>query len=99
MTKEIPIRMAFVPSALGIGHSFVITQRSVDWTTTPRSADFQSAVSPISNRQIFDVLGLGWIVFRPARWKRAIQQIGNLRYGAASGSVAYLEHWSVWFRN
>src|SRR5439155_17873458 len=72
-----------------------ITEKTVAWTTTPRSADFQSAVSPISNRQIVRNFGPGQIVFRPARWKRAIQQIGNLRYGPASVSVAYPEHWSV----
>jgi len=41
-----------------------------------RSADFQSAVSPISNRQRATALLGG----RPAECNSAIQQIGNLRY-------------------
>src|SRR5437879_1749818 len=38
---------------------------------------------------------LGWIVFGPARWKRAIQQIGNLRYGATGERVASPERRSL----
>ena len=45
-----------------------------------RTADFQPAVSPIFNRQIFAFLELGWIVFRPVRWKRAIREM-NLKGG------------------
>jgi len=49
-----------------------------------RSADFQSAVSRISNppgRRSSVALG---ICGRPAEWHSAIQQIGNLRYGVGA---------------
>src|SRR5437016_4078672 len=45
-----------------------------------RSADLQSAVSPICNRQGFRVLPRPRIVGRLAECNSAIQQIANLRY-------------------
>jgi len=45
----------------------------------PRSADFQSAVSPISNRQGNESCGLR-CSHAPQAGSPAIQQIGNLRY-------------------
>jgi cyclophilin family peptidyl-prolyl cis-trans isomerase len=45
-----------------------------------RSADFQSAVSPISNRQTVEKSKRSLELDAPAEWNSAIQQIGNLRY-------------------
>jgi hypothetical protein len=47
-----------------------------DWTQRRCSADFQSAVSRISNP-----LQLS-LVLRVADWKSTTQQVGNLRYEA-----------------
>src|SRR6059036_1276898 len=63
----------------------------------------QKAVAQISNLlyrrfligRSLGVFGPGWLVFRLARWKRAIQQIGNLRYGAAGGNLDYRGHGSL----
>src|SRR5260370_42504475 len=44
-----------------------------------RSADFQSAVSPICNRQSVEFSGL-FELSAPAEYNSAIQQIENLRY-------------------
>jgi sugar lactone lactonase YvrE/enterochelin esterase-like enzyme len=48
-----------------------------------RSANFQSAVSPIFNRQGVGVPPRAWINRTPAKYNSAIQQIGNLRYAGA----------------
>jgi multidrug efflux pump subunit AcrB len=45
-----------------------------------RSADFKSAVSPISNRQISASTNAQEAIAAPAGYKPAIQQIENLRY-------------------
>jgi dipeptidyl aminopeptidase/acylaminoacyl peptidase len=44
------------------------------------SADFQSAVSPISSRQTPESSAGARLFGRSAEWNSAIQQIGNLRY-------------------
>ena len=46
----------------------------------PPSADFQSAVSQTSSLRRVGDFGPPTITQRPADWKSAIQQIGNLRY-------------------
>jgi len=46
----------------------------------PRSAGFQPAVSQASSLPGLRKLPLLWLCRRPADWKSAIQQIGNLRY-------------------
>ena len=53
------------------------------WVANPpgSSADFQSAVSPISNRQDEDISGAPGHPQAPQAGSTAIQQIGNLRYG------------------
>jgi hypothetical protein len=45
-----------------------------------RSADFQSAVSPIFNRQALDKSGQPSAIVSSAECNSAIQQISNLRY-------------------
>ena len=63
-----------------------------------RSADFQSAVSPICNRQGDGVARSARNVHHFADCKSAIQQIGNLRYAAKAlvfGLAAALQPGSV----
>jgi hypothetical protein len=50
-----------------------------------RSADFQSAVSRISNPQRTQPIP------RPADWQSAIRQVGNLRYQRRVSRVPSLE--------
>jgi len=65
-------------------HTFALVVGVVSSVTYPepagRSADLQSAVSPICNRQGIEF----WLACRTGRcsaeWNSAIQQIGNLRY-------------------
>src|SRR5260221_403809 len=54
------------------------------------SADFQSAVSPISNRQSVANPGAAWNRARLQPGTTAIQQVGNLRYGVAFCSTPAL---------
>src|SRR2546425_890192 len=55
-------------------------------TCSQCSADFQSAVSPTSSRQGSACTWATESCWRPADWKSAIQQIGNLRYVVAPHS-------------
>jgi len=48
-----------------------------------RSADFQSAVSQVSNLQAVGMPGSFAASARSADWKSAIRQVGNLRYNAS----------------
>jgi len=47
------------------------------------TADFQSAVSRISNPQGLGIVQSIWVVQGPADWKSAIRQVGNLRHNLA----------------
>jgi len=59
-------------------------------------ADFQSAVSRISNPQTLGQSPLCCVVPTPADWKSAIQQIGNLRYETCLTELdAALTKWFV----
>ena len=71
-----------VAAALCIRHR--LKPRDLLAAPSARSADFQSAVSPIFNRQGVDTSGSANQIESPAGWKPAIQQIGNLRYGNSS---------------
>jgi hypothetical protein len=75
-------------------YTFALVVRVVSSVTHPepvgRSADFQSAVSPICNRQGIEF----WLARRicpcSAEWNSAIQQIGNLRYVTVFASLGTL---------
>jgi hypothetical protein len=54
----------------------------------PNTTDFQSAVSQNSILQSSDKFGAPARVQRPADYKSAIQQIGNLRYFTVFASLA-----------
>ncbi|MBE0544788.1 MAG: protein kinase [Verrucomicrobia bacterium] len=56
------------------------TRVTQELTAARRSADFQSAVSPISSRQPRESSGAPGKAKRPQAGSPAIQQIGNLRY-------------------
>ena len=65
------------------------------WPTQSCSADFQSAVSPISNRH-----GTGQLLrlragLCAAEWNSAIQQIGNLRYARSGAAADFLPVFSA----
>jgi hypothetical protein len=59
------------------------TNRGCMGSRTRGSADFQSAVSPISNRQGVGGAGRVRSALDPQAGSTAIQLIGNLRYGSA----------------
>jgi hypothetical protein len=57
------------------------------------NADFQSAVSPIFNRQTLAILERDEEFGRPAELNSAIQQIGNLRYSKESSILLRQKHY------
>ena len=71
----------FVNDTRGLEHGFTVKERP------PRSADFQSAVSPISNRQGNDLSDAQQIPGASQAGSTAIRQIGNLRYDLASAEA------------
>src|SRR5437660_105470 len=54
----------------------------------PRSAGFQPAVSPISNRLTVEIPSTPELSHNPQAGSPAIQQVGNLRYEFVTGSVS-----------
>ena len=71
----------WVNDTRGLEHGFTVKERP------PRSADFQSAVSPISNRQGNDLSDAQQIPGASQAGSTAIRQIGNLRYDLASAEA------------